>query len=267
MNYVRVVIFGQDYYLLKQPDDKWYFTDIHPQDTDMTVTNIEVEIEPLVGGEANQYRLIGISTDDALLTETLDNFVRENQAFHGFKMINYYPPVVNILMEYKSLINAAGFEIDFLKSQFTITLDNAYMTTMNGERLRQWETALGIIPADGSTIDERRKVVMARLQTGYKLNTTTINNIVRTLTGGSANSHIHNSCLYVEIITSSEDRTIVYPAVENELKRRIPAHLDLNVRRKYASWGDIKNNLGSWQDVYNSFGNWQNVRFYSGIAN
>lgn len=265
MNYVHVVIFGQDYYLLKQPDDKWYFTDVHPQDTDMTVTNIKVEIEPLVGGEANQYRLISISTDDVLLTETLDNFVRENQAFHGFKMINYYPPVVNILMEYKSLINAAGFEVDFLKSQFNITLDNAYMTTMSGERLRQWETALGIIPADGSTIDERRKVVMARLQTGYKLNTTTINNIVRTLTGGSANSYIENSCLYVSVMGKDDDRTMSYPAVEAELERRIPAHLQLNVRRQFATWGDIKNNFGSWQDVLNNFGMWQNVKFYNGV--
>lgn len=265
MNYVQVTILGTTYYLLKQSDDKWFFTDILPDSTDETVTHIAVDITP--ASTESGYDLVSINTDDPLLIETVSNFVANDQSHFGYRMINYYPPVVNVLMEYKALINAVGFEVDFLRSQFTITFNNAFLPTMNAQRTAEWERILGIIPASSSTLDERRKVIMARLQGGFKLNTQSIANIVRTLTGGTCNSHIENSCLYVEIVASSEDRTIVYPAVENELKRRIPAHLDLNVRRKYASWGDIKNNLGSWQDVYNSFGNWQNVRFYSGIAN
>lgn len=256
MDYVTIFYDGIDYYLLKQPDDTWYFTDLLPPINDESPIIINITFDD----NSN----VTINTDDSFLKDTLLNFTKTgNYSYFGQRMIDYYPEVVKVLLEYQGLIHAVGFEIDFLRGHFSFSYNDAFLTSMGENRIIEWEKALGITPNDNSTLNDRRKVIMARIQGGFKLNTESIENIVRTLTDGSCESYIQDSCLYVEVRPPQGNRQLSFQTVEDELQRRIPAHLGLNIGRWYSRWQDVRDNFGSWQDVYNSFGNWQDVRFYT----
>lgn len=258
MDYITIVYEGAEYYLIKQPNDTWYFTDLLPP--------INGESPILIDITFNDDTSITINTDDTFLQDVIVGFIQSGRSYFGQRMFNYYPRVIQVLLEYEGLIKAVGFEIDFLRGHFTFTYNDTFLMTMGEDRTVQWEKALGITPAENSTLDERRRVIMARIQGGFKLNTESIANIVKTLTNGTCVSYVEDSCLYVEVKPPEGDRTISFPTVEEELKRRIPAHLGLNINRWFARWQEINDNFGSWQDVYNNFGSWQDVRFYSGVV-
>lgn len=253
MDYATVRINGNQYYLFKQPDSYWYFTD--------KPAPIYGKYPVLVTVTAQDGQIIQISTTDSFLIETLSNFVSTGESFYGYKMLNYYPEVIKTLMEYQALINGLGFEFDFLKCHFNFTLNDFYLNTMGEERLKEWEKLLGIAPKTNDPIQNRRSVVMARLQGGFKLNTTSIASIVLTLTGRKCKSYVKDSCLYVKIQpTDQYDVDIPTSAVETELKRRIPAHLCLNVARDYLTWGDVANHFKDWNEVSTHYDNWDQVK-------
>lgn len=177
-------------------------------------------------------------------------------------MLNYYPTAIRSLLEFQALIQSIGFEVDFLKGEFTFTINDAFLSTVGVERVRQWERALSISVPNGATLQERRNAVLARLQSRFKLNTESIASIVKTLTNGTCVSYFKDSCIYVEIAPPDSAQVETFPSVENELKRRKPAHLDLRVYRKFSTWGDIKNNFTSWLDVADSFSDWKAVKYY-----
>lgn len=254
MTYISISNQGKTYYLMEQPDLRWYFTDKISSLTDDTVVSIEFTAIDGV--------IVDINTDNQYIIDVLTNFIRTDQPYHGYEMLNYYPEVIKIIKEYQALVNAMGFEIDFLKCNFNLSFNDAFLTTMGEERVIQWERALGIVPSDDSTLADRRTAITARLQSAFKLNSNSIDNLVRTMSGYSSASHFKDSCIYVEINTPSGDRTVSFPEIESELLRRVPAHLQLNVTRKYATWRDVKNNLNSWKELYETFPNWDELKFH-----
>lgn len=254
MTYVKVSIKNKTYYLIKQPNDTWYFTDRGEPINE----EYPVEIYVYVDDDGS----VEIYTDDLILVDTLTTFVETNQTFHGHRMINYYPNAVKVLLEFQAMIQSLGFELDFLKGEFNFTFNDAFLSTMGIDRIKQWEKSLSISITPNSTLEDRRNAIMARLQSRFKLNTESISAIVKTLTNGTCTSYFKDSCIYVEIAPPDSQQIEVFPTVENELKRRKPAHLDLRLYRKFSTWGDIKDNFSSWEDVKESLTDWKAVKFY-----
>ena len=254
MTYAQVTINEEVYWLIKQPNSDWYFTDTDPASVHEVPLVVTATLD-------NDYE-IDISVEDENLAYTLLHFMVDNQSFYGYKMINYYPVAINSLLEFKALIHALGFETDYLKCQFRFTYNDFFLQSMGESRIQEWEHILGIVPPDGMSLDERRRIIIARIQSRFKLNTESINRIVNTLTGGRAYSRVVNSNLYVTIYTQSGDKTEMFPAVEAELRRRIPAHLGLGVDRYYGTWGHIKEDFVDWQNVYSTFPTWDDVKYY-----
>lgn len=253
MTYVKVTIEGETFYLLKQPNDGWLFTKREPLFRGKDAEEVTVQVN---GDE------VELSTNDTRLIEALVKFVTTKQTPSGDRMIGYYPACIRTLLEYEALIHAMGFEIDFLRSDLYVILDDMFTHSMTLERVKQWEEALELIPLPTATYADRRDAVIARIRGGYKLNTASIEEIVKTFTGGEAESYIENGCLYVKILPPENNRTFIFDSVEKEIARRIPAHLDYEVTLDYATWGEIKDNFTSWQDVYDSFNSWEDVMLY-----
>ena len=174
-------------------------------------------------------------------------------------MNSYYPQVIRNIAEYQAIINGEYPEFESLEEARENVLDDAYLTTMGEERISDWEKILGIKPLEGSTVYDRRDTVLARIRGQGKLNTALINTIVNTFTGGTANSWIENSVLYVEITPPPENKSYKFANVEQELKQKIPAHLGFQVSRNYYTWEDVKNNFATWQDVKDEFETWNDV--------
>lgn len=174
------------------------------------------------------------------------------------RMINYYPQVVSAITEFQAIIDAEYPLFEELAKARGQVLNDAYLTTMGETRMAQWENILGITPLQGSSIEDRRDTILARIRGQGKLNTEVINAIVNTFTGGTAISWVEDSCLYVEITPPPDNKSYRFENVEQELKKKIPAHLGFNVKRNYYEWQDVLDKQVLWQTVYD-LGEWETV--------
>jgi uncharacterized protein YmfQ (DUF2313 family) len=174
-------------------------------------------------------------------------------------MIGCYPPVLQSIAEFQAIIDSEYPELEQLNIEKENVLDNAYLLTMGEERLTQWEKLLNISPVKGSTLEDRRDTILARIRGQGKLNTELINTIVKTFTGGTANSYIKDGVLCIEITPPPENKSYIFTNVEQELKNKVPAHLGINVFRNYYEWDEVKNKCATWQDVLTEFSTWDDV--------
>ena len=178
------------------------------------------------------------------------------------RMLDYYPEVIKAIEEFQAIINSEYPEFDSLDKSSMNTINDAWLLTMGEERLHTWEKALEIQPISESTLDDRRDTIIARIRGQGKLNTAMINNIVNAFTGGTAESWVADSNLYVLITPPPTNKQYKFANVEQELARKVPAHLGLNVSRHYSTWGEIKTNFESWDDVKSTFIDWEEVKLY-----
>lgn len=179
------------------------------------------------------------------------------------RMNSYYPQVIQAITDFKSIIDSEYPEFEDLSLAKDRVINDAYLITMTEERIEQWEKLLGIRPLANSSVSDRRDTVIARIRGQGKLNTALINVIVNTFTGGTANSWIKDGVLYVEITPPPNNKQFKFANVEQELSKKVPAHLGLSVTRQYLAWADVKNTYATWQDIKNNFVNWNDVYLFS----
>lgn len=177
-------------------------------------------------------------------------------------MINYYPQVIQAIKEFQAIIDCESTEIQNLSDGVQRVIDDAYLTTMSVERIEQWENILGIQPLENSSVEDRRDTVIARIRGQGKLNSELINIIVGTFTGGTANSWVKDSVLYVEVTPPPDNKQYQFKNVEQELAKKVPSHLGFKVERNYYTWEEIENSYATWGDVESAFGKWEDVLLF-----
>jgi hypothetical protein len=175
------------------------------------------------------------------------------------RMLEYYPNVIQAILEFQAIIDSESPEIEALSKGVERVTTDAYLTTMSEERLAQWEQLLSIKPRSDSTISNRRDTVIARIRAQSKLNTETIDLIVKTFTGGTAKSFVKNGTLYVRITPPPENKQYQFKDVEQEIKRKVPAHLKCVVERNYYTWENVNNDYSTWEVLLANQGIWSNV--------
>lgn len=178
------------------------------------------------------------------------------------RMNSYYPEVVRSILEFQGIIDAEYPEFEDLNIAKDRVINDAYLITMSEDRIKRWESLLRITPIADSTLSDRRDTIIARIRGQGKLNTELINGIVEAFTGGTANSWVKDSTLYVEITPPPENKQYKFANVEQELKLKVPAHLTLNVERNYYTWEEINQNYSTWQDVKDNFTTWNDVHIF-----
>lgn len=184
------------------------------------------------------------------------------QSEYGQRMINYYPNVISCIQEFRAIIKSEYPEIEDINAGKDRVVADAYLLTMTEDRIESWEKILGIAPIAGSTLDDRRDTIIARIRGQGKLNTELINSIVNAFTGGKANSWVEDSVLYVEITPPPNNKQYKFANVEQELSKKVPAHLGFRVSRNYYEWREIQRDYSTWQDVKDGFDTWNDVYLY-----
>ena len=215
---------------------------------------MSVEVSGVVVGET----LVADGTVNTL-NETFPTTL--TPCMYETRMMSYYPEVIKAITEFKAIIRSECPEFELMDVERENLLDNAYLLTMEEDRIEQWEHALGITPLPDSTTQDRRDTVVARIRGQGKLNTALINAIVNAFTGGTANSWVANSTLYVEITPPPNNKAYRFENVEQELSKKVPAHLNFQVSRNYYEWGQVKSNFNTWQDVLD-IGTWEDVYLF-----
>lgn len=184
------------------------------------------------------------------------------------QMLNYYPEVIKAVREFQKLIETQALEIEELHDELAKILGNAYLTTADEARLSEWEKFLGIIPlpqGDDSLetwLEDRRETILARMYKTEKLNSDAISNIVKIFTGGIAQSYFKDGTIYVLIYPPKNNKAYKFENVEQELRKKIPAHLLFQVDRSYNTWAKVAEG-NTWKDINESFVNWDEVLLYT----
>ena len=163
----------------------------------------------------------------------MDEVLELQGTVYGQRMINYYPKVVSAIQEYRAIIESEYPEFENLNTSNQFVLDDSTLLYMHEERIEQWEKALGIKPIEGSSLGDRRDTIIARIRGQGKLNMALISSIVNAFTGGTANSWVADSTLYVVITPPPNNKQFQFANVEQEIGKKIPAHLNYQISRNY----------------------------------
>ena len=184
------------------------------------------------------------------------------ESIYGQRMIDYYPKVISCIQEYRAIIESEFPEIEALNLSKDGVLNDAWLLTMGEDRVSEWEKILGISPLDNSTVDDRRDTIIARIRGQGKLNTALISSIVNAFTGGSAKSWVENSVLYVSITPPPNNKQYKFDNVKQEIEKKIPVHLGLEISRNYFTWNDINNTYSTWDDMKTALPTWEDVYLF-----
>jgi len=79
------------------------------------------------------------------------------------RVLDYLPPVLREVRDFQCLMEAYQGEVSDLWRGERETEDNFYLFTADERGLLHWETILGISPRMGSSLEERRLVIAARI--------------------------------------------------------------------------------------------------------
>ena len=135
MNCVQITVDGVVYTLQEKANGEWTVTNRAPYIAG------EYPIEIIVTTEAGQQ--VTVDVDDPELLHALLLIVNEGTTVSGERMKSYWCDAIARLLEFQAIVKAEGFEVDFLKSDIELLVNEAYLTTMGEERIGSWEKALG----------------------------------------------------------------------------------------------------------------------------
>ena len=176
------------------------------------------------------------------------------------RMTEYYPQVLKDCRDIQSIILAEYPEFDLVAKAKDQVENEAFLDDMTEGRIAQWEKLLGLSVLPTYTLDERRRIIEGKLRDPGKLNETVIQQIVSTMTNGTAEVSFADGVLTVEITPSANDGLDLYPNVDQALEVRMPAHIWLNVTRKLATWQTLLDNEDTWGDVKSHYSSWRYVK-------
>ena len=176
-------------------------------------------------------------------------------------MTNCYPSAILNIYEFNSIIDGEYPEFDLLSTNKEQIVQDAYLLTMSEDRITQWENQLGIIPVAGSTLDDRRETIIAKLVGKTKLNTQTIKAMVKTFTTGDCNVWFDDSTIHVEMLPSPEPKRFILDNLIAVLTPKIPAHLQFEISYAYRFWEDVKADDPNWNAVNELFNDWEAVLY------
>lgn len=180
-------------------------------------------------------------------------------------MLNYYPEIIKSIREFQVLIGTQSMQVEEMHEELTKILGNAYISTADESQIAKWEQFLGIVPLPQGEdtletwLNDRKETILARLYKAEKLNTKSIADIVKIFTGGTATSYFKDGTIHVLISPPKDNKQYKFENVEQELRKKIPAHLMFQVSRNYYTWLQVRSNYPTWGDVNNSFANWEEV--------
>jgi hypothetical protein len=174
----------------------------------------------------------------------------------------YLPIILQDIAEYDALSSAETPILEDIEEKTNRIVEDSFLTTMSEARLAEWEKALGIIPSEDS-LEQRRSVVLARFRGTGKLNKSLIEAMVGAFTGGTASVTFADGIISVKVAPpSSTFNDFSLEKLTDELAKRKPAHLLLNIELAYITWEQVKNNFSSWGEIRESFTDWEEFRLY-----
>lgn len=139
------------------------------------------------------------------------------------ELISHYPRYYREVFEMVEILKAQGKVADALEDNIEQTFLDHFILTADPPTIKTWESFLGITYEEQLTLEQRRRVVIARLCGLGHIGEPEIRAIIENYSEGEIDVDFENSSVMITINGEIFDRNNLIET----LLRRIPAHLGL----------------------------------------
>lgn len=194
---------------------------------------------------------------------------------------NYQPPLVRKQREMEYITSAENPEFEQIYELLDIAMKDQFVVTATEIGISRWEKILKIKPPSGSTLEQRRAAVLARLLSRMPINLEVVRQVVETYLGVPVDIHLwwnedirtweeieedfdtwdavsffNWEDFYMELepytILITYKNTIevadVSPLIRM-LYEMIPANLKVVVKFLYKTWEEVEEKYETWEDL------------------
>jgi hypothetical protein len=192
--------------------------------------------------------------------------------FYKVNLIDYIPEFLQEIREFQVILSSESEEINRLTDGMKVNMENSYIATMDATSISRFEKFLGVVPE--GTLEQRRKYLLALIQSKDKLSEKTIKMIVNTLMSSECyikfyagdeplNPNPHQGTLIVRVLAPDASSTDYrFENVARAILPLMPSHIQLNVEKFFTTWEDIMIKNASWQQINDDFSSWEDVKNY-----
>lgn len=142
------------------------------------------------------------------------------------ELITYYPRYYREVFEMVEILKAFGRVSDGLEADIEQAYLNNFILTADAETIKVWEGMLDITYTKKLTLDQRKRVVIARIMGYGHIGEPEIRGIIANYTERAVAVDFAKGVVFITIEGEIFDEMNLW----NTLLRRIPAHLALNVK-------------------------------------
>ena len=149
------------------------------------------------------------------------------------KLIDYLPTYMQGYREIQSIMESEQPEVDHLWDGFDTVFKNQFILDATEYGVKRWESMLKILPKNTDTLDERKFRILTRLNQELPYTLTKLKEVLVTLCGADGfviELDSSNYQIQVKLAIGNENN---YQAVENLLKKMIPANMTQVVKVMY----------------------------------
>lgn len=142
------------------------------------------------------------------------------------ELITYYPRYYREVFEMVEILKAFGRVSDGLEENIEQTYLNNFILTADAETVKAWESLLDITYREKLTLDQRKRVVIARIMGYGHIGEPEIRGIIANYTENTVAVDFKRGIIYITIDGEIFDEENLL----DTLLKRIPAHLALNMK-------------------------------------
>ncbi|MFS8639313.1 MAG: YmfQ family protein [Symbiobacteriaceae bacterium] len=165
----------------------------------------------------------------------------------GQRMAGYLPPLYETSRVVRSMLDAAGAELDELRRALDEVLAQFFVRTSTWG-LDKWEEALGLPPAPNLTEAERRDRIVSHIRGTGTATISVVRQVAEAYDKGSIDI-IEDHAAYTVIVRFVDTRGV--PTNIDDLKAAVravlPAHLDVVYQFRYLLWSELDARQLTWE--------------------
>ena len=155
------------------------------------------------------------------------------------KMLDYLPPFIQNYKEMAAIMNTEQPEFELAWKNAENTLDDQFVTTATINGIKRFEKIYNIVPKGTDTIDERRFVILSKMNERPPYTMAALESMLTALCGDGGYSLYMNNNDYMLTVKLALGNESNFAAVVDLLNRMLPANIARNVS-VYNTYGVIE---------------------------
>lgn len=157
------------------------------------------------------------------------------------KLIDYLPPVIKNAAEFEAIMEAIQPEFVDVETAIINAFNDTFVNDATEVGVKRWEAILNIVPKSVDTLEDRKFRILARLNEQLPYTFRSLDDRLITLCGQNGFTmelfnDIYTLKVRIELVVKGQ-----YEAVEQLLKRIVPANLVIDLDLRYNQHEKLKN--------------------------